>query len=56
MTTKDGKFRGSQDFEYLVDLSIRIEKGSAEVEKVSFCLCLKRFFYNISTLLALICL
>lgn len=35
-TTKDGKFRGSQDFEHLVDVSVRIEDGEAWAEKGRF--------------------
>ena len=35
-TTKDGRFRGSQDFEHLVDVSVRIENGKAYTEKGRF--------------------
>ena len=35
-STKDGKFRGSQDFEHMVDVSVRIEDGEARSEKSRF--------------------
>ena len=35
-STKDGKFRGSQDFEHMVDVSVRVEDGEAVVEKSRF--------------------